>query len=114
MPPLRPQSTRLETLLTVLNRQLFGGWRGPWRRRALLVLALLIGMYLGNNLTSLWLAHFGVRPAVVLTLVLVLELIVRLRSRSVRDSVPLAWGLCDNLRIGLVYAVVFEAFKVGS
>ena len=114
MPPLRPQSTRLENLLGRLNRQLSGGWQGPWRRRSLLLLALLVGMYLGNNLTSLWLASFGVRPAVVLAMVLGLELIVRLRSRTVVDPVPLAWGVCDNLRIGLVYAVVFEAFKVGS
>ena len=114
MPPTRSQSTRLEALLARLNRQLLGGWQGPWRRRSLLLLALLFGMYLGNNITSFWLASFGTRPAVVLAMVLGLEVIVRLRSRWVRDPVPLAWSLCDNLRIGLVYAVVFEAFKVGS
>ncbi|MFM8524826.1 MAG: DUF565 domain-containing protein [Cyanobacteriota bacterium] len=114
MPLIRPQNTRLEILLTSLNGQLLGGWRGPWRRRSLLLLTLLFGMYLGNNLTSLWLARFASRPAVVLMLVVGLEIIVRVRSRWVRDPAPLAWSLCDNLRIGLVYAVIFEAFKVGS
>lgn len=114
MAPIRPQSTRLETVLAVVQRQLFGGWEGPWRRRSLLLLALLLGMYLGNNITSLWLAHFNLRPGVVLTLVLTIEVLVRVRSRWIRDPAPLAWSLCDNLRIGLVYAVVFEAFKVGS
>lgn len=114
MAPIRPQRTRLEAVLGRLNRHLLGGWQGPWRRRALLLLALLFGMYLGNNLTSLWLASFGIRPAVVLAMVVMIEVIVRLRSRWIRDPVPLAWCLCDNLRIGLVYAVVFEAFKVGS
>lgn len=114
MPPIRPQNTRLELLLTRLNRQLLGGWQGPWRRRSLRLLALLLGMYLGNNLTSLWLASFGLRPAVVLAMVVALEVVVRLRSRWVRDPAPLAWSLCDDLRIGLVYAVIFEAFKVGS
>lgn len=114
MAPNRPQSTRLEALLGSMNRQLQGAWPGPWWRRALLLLALLFGMYLGNNITSFWLASFPVRPVVVLTLVLAVEVIVRLRSRWVRDPAPLAWALSDNLRIGLVYAVVFEAFKVGS
>jgi hypothetical protein len=114
MPTTRPQNTRLEQLLSWLNRQLFGAWTGTWRRRALLLLTLLLGMYLGENLTSVWIAKFGVRPAVVLGLLVGLEVIVRLRSRWVREPAPLLWCLCDNLRIGVVYAVVFEAFKVGS
>ncbi len=114
MASTRPQNTRLEAVLRSLNRQLQGAWPGPWWRRALLVLALLFGMYLGNNITSFWLARFTVRPAVVLAIVLILEVVVRLRSRWVRDPAPLAWAVGDNLRIGLVYAVVFEAFKVGS
>lgn len=114
MPPIRPQNTRLEQLLSGLGRQLFGAWQGPWKRRSLLLLSLLLGMYLGENITSLWIIQFGMRPAVVLALVVVLEVIVRLRSRWVREPAPLLWCLGDNLRIGMVYAVVFEAFKVGS
>jgi len=44
----------------------------------------------------------------------VIELMVRLRSRFVADRTPLGWLLLDNLRIGLVYAVVLEAFKLGT
>jgi hypothetical protein len=40
--------------------------------------------------------------------------VVRLRSRLVADDPSLAWIVVDNLRIGLVYAVVLEAFKLGS
>jgi hypothetical protein len=43
-----------------------------------------------------------------------LELIVRLRGRLVRGTPTLAWMLVDNLRIGLVYAVVLDAFKLGT
>jgi hypothetical protein len=39
---------------------------------------------------------------------------VRLRSRLVRSEPGLGWLMADNLRIGLVYAVVLEAFKLGS
>jgi len=51
--------------------------------------------------------------------VLVLELVVRLRTRSLPPlpagrSIPFGWMLADNLRIGLTYAVVLEAFKLGT
>jgi hypothetical protein len=32
----------------------------------------------------------------------------------VRGEPPLLWRVIDNLRIGLVYAVVLEAYKLGT
>lgn len=111
-PPL--QATRFDRLLRQFLEWLFGGVRGSWRRRSLAALALLLGFYLGQNVTSLWLTQIGQRPVVVLVLVLLIELLVRLRSRWVSGLVPLPWLVLDNLRIGAVYAVVLEAFKLGS
>jgi dolichol kinase len=89
--------------------------RGGWRQRSLVWLALLLGFYAGGNVTSYVLPHFpGGRPAMVLTTVVALELLVRLRGRLVIHQPGLAWRLADNLRIGLVYAVVLEAFKLGT
>jgi hypothetical protein len=47
-------------------------------------------------------------------MVLLVELLIRLRSRLIRGRPPLGWLLCDNLRMGAVYAVVLEAFKLGT
>jgi len=110
--PLQP--TRLDGLLRRLGGLLLGGFRGSWRRRSLAVLALLLGFYAGENITALWLERVGQRPLVVLLLVLLLELVVRLRTRLVGDRPGLGWILIDNLRLGVVYAVVLEAFKLGS
>jgi hypothetical protein len=109
------QSTRFERFAKALAAALFGQLRGSWRRRSALILALLLGFYAGNNVTAyvLWLMPGG-RPAMVLATVLSLEVIVRLRGRWVRETPPLAWLLLDNLRIGLVYAVVLDAFKLGT
>jgi hypothetical protein len=114
MSPPPFQATRFDRLLRSLADLLLGSLRGSWRRRSLVVLALLLGFYAGQNVTALMLENWRLRPLVVLQLVLVLELLIRLRSRTVRDSVPLGWLLVDNLRIGLVYALVLEAFKLGS
>ena len=108
-------STRVESVARALAAALFGQLRGSWRRRSALMLALLMGFYAGNNATAylLWRMPGG-RPAMVLTTVLMLELIVRLRGRLVRGTPTLGWMLVDNLRIGLVYAVVLDAFKLGT
>lgn len=80
-----------------------------------MLLALLVGFYVGGNLTAYLLPLFpGGRPLMVLALVLLLELVVRLRGRLVDEQPGLGWRVADNLRIGLVYAVVLEAYKLGT
>lgn len=111
-PPV--QATRFQHLLERIATALLQGVRGSWRRRSLSLIALLAGFFAGNNLTSYFLVTIGQRPVVVLVLVVGLELLVRLRSHQVRGEPSLAWVICDQLRLGLVYAVVAEAFKLGS
>ncbi|MCP9774419.1 DUF565 domain-containing protein [Cyanobium sp. WAJ14-Wanaka] len=109
------QPTRFQQLTTLLGERLLGNLQGSWRFRSGVLLALLLGSYLGNNLTAWLLPYFpGGRPFLVLALVLAIELIVRLRGRLVGRSPAVGWILCDNFRIGFVYSVVLEAFKLGS
>jgi hypothetical protein len=105
--PVEP--TRFSRVQERLGNLLFGGLAGRWRERSLAILALLLGFYGGSNLTAYYLQSLGQRPLVVL-----IEAVVRVRSRWLKGDPGLGWVLCDNLRIGLVYAVVLEAFKVGS
>jgi hypothetical protein len=115
MTPFPPQRTRLEGVFHRLGGGLLGQLRRSWRTASFSLLALLLGYYLGQNLTSLLMMRvpFG-RPMVVLLAVLSFELIVRLRTRLVDGEPPLGWVVLDNLRIGMVYAVVLEAFKLGT
>ena len=50
----------------------------------------------------------------VLALLLLIETLVRLRSRLAGAEPALGWVIVDNLRIGATYAFVLEAFKVGT
>lgn len=111
--PLRP--TRWQMAQAAVSRQLREALGGSWRFRSLALLALLLGFFLSQNVTTyLMVTVPGGRPLVVLSTVLGLELLVRLRTRLAGDQPPLGWVLIDNLRIGAVYAVVLEAFKLGS
>ena len=109
------QTTRCQRFSERLVAVVLGNWRGNWRHRSAVLLALLVGFYAGSNLTAYFVIVFpGGRPALVLALVVLLELIVRLRGRLVSQTPSVAWVITDNLRLGLVYAVVLEAFKLGS
>ena len=111
-----PQRTRYAAFERRLGRSLLGQLRRSWRHASLALLSLLMGYFLSQNLISLLLVRVpGGRPAVVLTLVLSMELLVRLRTRVARsEEKPLLWVMLDNLRLGATYAVVLEAFKLGT
>jgi hypothetical protein len=110
-----PQSTRFETAVEGLSRALGAQVRSSWRGASLALLGLLLGYWLGQNLTSPWrTAAPGGRPGAVLLMLLLVEAGVRLRSRWLKGEPGLGWVLADNLRIGATYAVVLEAFKLGS
>ena len=115
MTRLPVQRTRFHGLVSQLGNRVGGVARRSWRAGSLAALALLLGFFAGQNLTSLLLfTTQGGRPAVVLGLLLTFEALVRLRTRLVGREPSLAWVLVDNLRMGATYSIVLEAFKVGT
>ena len=109
------QTTRFQRFSEAFGSAVIGQLRGGWKHRSALLLALLLGFYAGGNITAYVLPRFpGGRPAMVLAVVLALEVVVRVRGRVVSGEPSLLWRLIDNLRIGLVYAVVLEAYKLGT
>jgi len=114
IPP--PQRTRYAALERRLGLSLLGQLLRSWRHASLALLSLLVGYFLSQNLIALLLVRIpGGRPAVVLSLVLSMEFLVRLRTRAQRaEETPLVWVMLDNLRLGATYAAVLEAFKLGT
>jgi hypothetical protein len=109
------QTTRLELAQRRLAGALLSQVRRNWRGGSLALLGLLLGYFLSQNLMAVLIVRIpGGRPVVVLTLVLIVEAIVRLRSQIVKAEPTLAWVVADNLRLGALYAVVLEAFKLGT
>jgi hypothetical protein len=110
-----PQRTRFQQFQVRLGSGLREQVLRSWRVASLTLLSLLVGFFVAQNVGGLLLAQLpGGRPLVVLGLVLLVEALVRLRSQVVRDQPPLGWVIVDNLRIGAVYAIVLEAFKLGT
>lgn len=113
--PGRMQSTRLHLLQVRWGQLLTAQFGRRWATASAAVLALLMGIFLGENLSALLLWKLtGGRPILVMAMVIVHEGLVRVRTRAVADLPSLGWVVLDNLRIGVVFALVLEAFKLGS
>ena len=112
---MKEQNTQFSRLQKKSTEFLTNSLVGPWKTRSLGLLSLLIGFYFGTNLTVYFLQRSGNnRVLVVLIMVLIIELLVRLRTIIKYEKNPTTIMFVDNLRIGSIYAVVLEAFKLGS
>ena len=108
------QRTRFNNIQKQFAGYFFSAWLGPWRRISVGIIALLLGYYLGSTATASLLEEVGHRSIAVIATVLVIELSVRLRSTVTKKEWPIHWLAIDNLRMGAEYALVLEAFKLGS
>jgi hypothetical protein len=111
-PPL--QDTRFNRLQEQLASQFFGWLGGSWLEKSVGLLSLLGGAYIAANITSIYLNLVNLQSIGALGMLLIVELLVRLRSRWAGAKPELTWVALDNLRIGAVYSVVLEGFKLGS
>lgn len=109
------QRTRLNTLLDTIGDQLARWLVNPWRRISILVISLLLGYFLGIAVSA-----FAGQAAeqdifVSALLVVIAEVISRVAyRRNQRNSMPLWLESLNGLKIGAMYALCVEAFKLGS
>ena len=89
---------------------------GSWRSKSLILLSLLSGFYITNNSISFFIENSINSVFIVLLIVLVMELSIRLRHNNRKNNNINTFILLfiDNLRIGSTYALILEAFKLGS
>ena len=107
----RLQSTRLQTNVGAALQRLDHWARNPWRRLSLLALAGLIGFLIGSAITSVTGALGQMDPVAALLVVLGTEFTIR-RRRSSKPSLKLPQQLLDLGRIGFLYGLFLEGFKL--
>ena len=107
----RLQSTRLQTNVGAALQRLDRWARNPWRRFSLLALAGLIGFLIGSAITSVAGVLGQMDPIAALVVVLGTELTIR-RRRSSEPSLKLPQQLLDLGRIGFLYGLFLEGFKL--
>ncbi|BBL86286.1 hypothetical protein PMYN1_Chma477 (chromatophore) [Paulinella micropora] len=107
------QKTRLRQKFT----QLFQGFiiwvANPWRRISLLTITLLIGFFLGTIIGTVSGALSVMDTTGALVVVLFIEVALRVRRHmyySFNQRLPL--HMLDMFRIGLLYGLLLEGFKL--
>lgn len=106
------QRTRLNTLVDVAGIRIDRFFGNPWRRISLLIIGLLFGFFAGAGIstTAGQAAEWDILGAGFL--VLVTEFISRFVYR--RKGRSLFVEVLNFFKIGMIYSLFLEAFKLGS
>ena len=110
---MRYQNTRFQTSIAEAGARLSEWTLNPWRKLSLLVLTFLLSFLIGVGLGSITGALDLMDLVAALICVLVLELSIRARGvlrRGQGDRLPL--HLVDMARMGLLYGLLLEGFKL--
>lgn len=113
MAVVRLQQTRLNRGLARSGERLQEWAQNPWRRSSLLLIVLLTSFAFGNMIGSITGALALLDPVAALVSVALIELAIRLR-RPLRQGGgdPLGLQLLDMARIGFLYGLLLEGFKL--
>lgn len=107
------QQTRFQRQLVNAGNQLVRWAGNPWRRWSLQLITLLLSFSIGGVVASIAGQIGQIDPVGALLCVLTLEWAVRIRGRLRRrqgDRLPLQ--LLDMTRIGLLYGLLLDGFKL--
>ena len=111
---MAPQNTKFKFLQNQIGNYFLVSFRGPWKIRCLGIISILLGYYLSSNISSYFINKQGERLGVLIIMLLIIELLIRIRPKRNVINLPIYWLMIDNFRIGSTYAIVLEAFKLGS
>ncbi len=111
--PPRYQQTRFQQRVAQAGSLLEGWASNPWRRLSLLTIVLLSAFAVGGGLAAITGALSYIDQLSALICVLAMELAVRWRRRLLqRPGDRLGLQLLDMARIGLLYGLVLDGFKL--
>ena len=85
-----------------------------WSKRSLLLISLLFGFYFTNTLLSFLLDKSVNTILLAILILLIMELFIRLSLISKYNKFSIFIISINNFRIGSTYALILEAYKLGS
>ena len=107
------QKTRFTVLFDSLNLVFLGFLKSSWKDKAFNLLSILFGYFLFANFITKFISEGKNELLMIPVIILIFEIIIR--NKPIRQSSGyLFWMLLDKIRIGAVYALILEAFKLGS
>ena len=119
------QDTRLNTLIDRTNRQFTQWAENPWRRLSLIIISLLFGNFLASAIATTTGQRTdldAVAAVIVLTIVESISWLTygtvlgrqKVDNNALLGQRPIWIAILNSLKLGLVYGLFIEAFKLGS
>jgi len=107
------QQTRFQRLIIGSGERLTAWAVNPWRRWSLQLIVLLISFSIGGAVGAVSGTIALLDPVGALVCVLVIEVAARLRGPLLRQrDQRVLLGLLDMARMGLLYGLLLEGFKL--
>jgi len=108
------QKTRFRKLLDSLLLIIYPLLSDTWSKRSILVLSVLSGFYFTNSTISYLLDKSVNTILLSITILLIMESSIRLLFFENMKKISIFISAINNFRIGSTYALILEAFKLGS
>ena len=107
------QKTRFAVFYDLINSVFLGFLKSSWKDKSLNLLSILLGYFLFANFITKFISEGKNELLMIPVIIIIFEVIIR--NKPPRNSnIYLLWMLLDKIRIGAVYALILEAFKLGS
>ena len=100
----------IESFLLIINNNI----SDTWSKRIVLLLSLLLGYYFTNSLISYLLDKAVNTIILAVIILLIMECLIRSLLLSNLSKLSFIVISINNFRIGSSYALILEAFKLGS
>ncbi len=107
------QKTKFSRINDKFNSILFGFLSSSWKSKSINIISVLTGYFLFANFITKFISEGKNELIMVPIIIVIIELIIRCRP-SKSSSLFNIWLVVDKIRIGATYAVILEAFKLGS
>tara|TARA_Y100001968_G_C19238796_1_gene658334 strand:+ start:327 stop:656 length:330 start_codon:yes stop_codon:yes gene_type:complete len=108
------QKTKLRKLIDLLIKNINPIIADTWSKRSILMLSLLFGFYFTNSSLSFLLDKSINTIFLAITILVIMELIIRISLLPNLSKLSIIITSVNNFRIGSTYALILEAFKLGS
>jgi len=100
----------VDSIATIINPII----SDTWSIRSILLISLLFGFYFTNSTLSFLLDKSVNTTFIAIIIILIMEITIRLSLISNFSKFSIIIKSINNFRIGSTYALILEAFKLGS
>ena len=107
------QKTRFTVFYDSLNLVFLGFLKSSWKDKSLNLLSILFGYFLFANFITKFISEGKNELLMIPVIIILFEVIIRIKPPR-NSNIYLVWMFLDKIRIGAVYALILEAFKLGS